>query len=406
MNPTLNLFERGFTICVLLYFTSTLFCQSLFLSPDALANAAEESNPFDPIFSKVQLVIYGITILLLLARWRTTLMTLARHKLLLLFLLLVVGSSLWSDLPGESWRKGLNTIATSCFGVYTASRYSLKEQLQHLTIALGLATVFSLLFSLGVPGSAIEVGANAGSWRGPLTQKNLLARLMVLTMTCNLLAIWQFQRGQVFYWSMLALSTAMLLLTGSKTGLLVLLVLLALIPLYRALRLKDTVMIPILIAVILVVGTVSTMLLGNWEAILVGLGRDPSLSGRTELWESAIGKIMEKPWLGYGYRAFWQSQGEATEIWKALGYEPPHAHNGYLNTSLDLGLVGLGLFGVSLIVSYARSLQYLRLSRGVIGLFPILYVTFMFMYNHTESTIVEHNSIFWAEFVAMSLALL
>jgi exopolysaccharide production protein ExoQ len=406
MNPILNRFERGFTIFVLCYFTSTLFCQSLFLSPDALANSAEESNPFDPIFSKVQLLIYGITILLLFARWRTTLITLARHKLLLSFLLLVLGSSLWSDMPEESWRKGLNTIATSCFGVYTASRYSLKEQLQHLTIALGLATVFSLLFSLGWPGSAIEVGANAGSWRGPLTQKNLLARLMVLTMTCNLLAIWQFQRGQVFYWSMLALSTAMLLLTGSKTGLLVLLVLLALIPLYRALRLKDTVMIPILIAVILVVGTVSTMLLGNWEAILVGLGRDPSLSGRTELWESAIGKITERPWLGYGYRAFWQSKGAATEIWKILGYEPPHAHNGYLNTSLDLGLIGLGLFGVSLLISYARSLQYLRLSRGVIGLFPVLYVTFMFMYNHTESTIVEHNSIFWAEFVAMSLSLL
>jgi exopolysaccharide production protein ExoQ len=405
MNPILNRFERGFTIFVSLYFTSTLFCQSLFLSPDALANLADESNPFDPIFSKLQLLIYGLTLLLLLARWRSTLITLSRHKLLVAFLVFVVASSLWSDWSDESWRKGLNTIATSCFGVYTASRYSLKEQLQHLTIALGLATIFSLLFSLGAPGAAIEIGANAGSWRGPLTQKNLLARLMVLTITCNLLAIWQFERGQIFYWSMLALSSALLLMTGSKTGLLVLLILLSLIPLYRAMRLKDTLVIPILISVILLVGSVSTMLLGNWEAILVGLGRDPSLSGRTELWQGAIAKISERPWLGYGFRAFWQVDGGAMEIWKILGYQPPHAHNGYLNMTLDLGLIGLGLFLLILLITYVRSIQYLRFSRGIIALLPVMYATFMFMYNHTESTIVEHNSIFWAEFVAISLSL-
>jgi hypothetical protein len=62
MNSTLNRFERGFAIFASLYFTSTLLCQSLFISPDALANAAEESNPFDPIFSKLQLLIYGLTI--------------------------------------------------------------------------------------------------------------------------------------------------------------------------------------------------------------------------------------------------------------------------------------------------------------------------------------------------------
>ncbi len=406
MNPTLNLFERGFTIFVSLFFTGTLLCESLFVSPDALAHAAPESNPFDPVFSKLQLLIYGLTFLLLLARWRTTLITLSRHKLLVGFLGLVLASSLWSDWSDESLRKGLNTIATSCFGIYLASRYSMKQQLQHLTIALGLATIFCLLFSLAAPGAAIEIGVNAGSWRGPLTQKNLLARLMVLTMTCNLLAIWQFERGRIGYWSMLVLSTALLLLTGSKTGLLVMLILLLLMPLYRAMRWKDTLLIPLLIAVILVVGSVSTMLVGNWEAILLGLGRDPSLSGRTELWQAALEKISERPWGGYGFRAFWQPQGEATGIWQILGYEPPHAHNGYLNTTLDLGLVGLSLFGLSLLITYVRSIQYLRCSRGMIALLPVMYATFMFMYNHTESTIVEHNSIFWAEFVAVSLSLL
>ncbi|NJN48601.1 MAG: O-antigen ligase family protein [Alkalinema sp. RL_2_19] len=123
------------------------------------------------------------------------------------------------------------------------------------------------------------------------------------------------------------------------------------------------------------------------------------------MWFGALDKIAERPWLGYGFRAFWRPEGGAPEIWKIVGYEPPHAHNGYINISLDLGVIGLALFLLSLLISYAKSIQWLRMRKGVISLLPILYVTFMFMYNHSENTIIEHNSIFWAEFVAISLSL-
>ena len=406
MNPLFNLWEKGFTIFVWMYFTSALFCESLFISPDPRALAPAEANPYDPIFSKVQLVIYGVTFLLVLLRWRTSLNVLLRHPLIVGMLGLVLASCLWSDVPDDSWRKGLNAMATSLFGVYTASRYSLKEQLKYLTIALGIVSIFCLLFTLAAPGAAIEIGANAGSWRGPLTQKNLLARLMVLTIMISLMAVWTIPRLQLFSWIACAVSTLVLVFTGSKTGLIVLAVMLVLLPLYRALRYKDTLMIPILIATVLVVGTTVSLIIGNWESLLLGLGRDPSLSGRTDLWLGAIDKITERPWLGYGFKAFWRDEGGATEIWKIVGYEPPHAHNGYLNMSLDLGLVGLALFLLSMLVAYVRSIQWLRLRPGVLSLMPILYVTFMFMYNHSENTIVSHNSIFWAEFVAISLSML
>ncbi|NJN48600.1 MAG: hypothetical protein HC805_00760 [Alkalinema sp. RL_2_19] len=50
MNPLLTLFEKGFTVFVWMYFTSALFCESLFISPDPRALAPPEANPFDPIF--------------------------------------------------------------------------------------------------------------------------------------------------------------------------------------------------------------------------------------------------------------------------------------------------------------------------------------------------------------------
>ncbi|MFM2431049.1 MAG: hypothetical protein RLZZ511_2262 [Cyanobacteriota bacterium] len=406
MNPTFQIFERCFTIFVWFYFTSAVFCESLYLSPDALATATPESNPFDPIFSKVQLGIYIVTIVLLLARWRSTVQILWQHKLMTLLLLLVLSTALWSDWPVESWRKGLNAFATGCFGVYVATRYSLKQQLQNIAIALGLATLFCWGFSLWAPGVAIEGGANAGSWRGPLTQKNLLARLMDLSVLCNLLLVWAGARGRSLYLVMLGLSAGLLWLSGSKTGLIVMLVLCLLLPLYRALRLKDSLLIPVLIATILVTGTASILVVSNWEALLQGLGRDPSLSGRTELWQQSWEFAMTRPWLGHGFRAFWQPAGEATRIWQALGYKPPHAHNGYINLALDMGVLGLGLFGLNLAWFYIRSIQHVRRYSGVLALLPVMYATFIFMYNHTESTVIEHNSIFWAEFVAISLSLL
>jgi exopolysaccharide production protein ExoQ len=405
MNPILVRFEKAFTVFVWMYFTTALYCSSLFISSDAKAISVDALNPYDPLFSKLQLVIYGITFLLLLARWRTSLAILIQGKSILLIILMVLFSCLWSDWPDESWRKGLNAMATGAFGIYTATRFSLREQLKYLLIALGAVTIFCLVFSLLQPGSSIEIGANAGSLRGPMTQKNLLARLMVLTIIVSITAMRTLPRWRWFSGLVGLLGALLLILTGSKTALLVLIVLLLLIPLYGALRWKDTVLIPSLIAVVLIAGSASTLLVSNWESLLRGLGRDPSLSGRTDLWTGAIEKISQRPLLGYGFQAFWQVDGGGADIWKMVLYKPPHAHNGYLNIALDLGLLGLVIFLGSLLIAYIRSIQWVRLYPGMLGIFPMLYVTFMFMYNHTENTIVEHNSIFWAEFVAIFLSL-
>lgn len=400
MHPLFTCFEKGFTVFVWMYFTTALYCSSLFISSDSRL-ASSDLNPYDPLFSKIQMVIYGITLLLLIGRWRSSLTALFQGQAIGLLILLVMGSCLWSDWPEESWRKSLNAMATGAFGLYTATRFSPREQLKYLLFALGLVTVFCLLFSLAQPAASIEIGVNAGSWRGPMTQKNLLARLMVLTLMLCWVAMRSLRRWRWVAYVTAPLSLVLLILTGSKTGLLVFLILLLLVPLYAALRWKDTVLIPALIGVVLVVGSGATMLVSNWENLLRGLGRDPSLSGRTELWEGAIAKISQRPFLGYGFQAFWQPNGGGADIWKMVFYKPPHAHNGYLNLALDLGLVGLGLFLLCLALAYRRSIYWLRCEPGMLGLLPILYVTYLFMYNHTENTIIEHSSIFWAEFVAV-----
>ncbi|WRH66493.1 MAG: O-antigen ligase [Planktothrix sp. GU0601_MAG3] len=378
---------------------------SFFTSPDAKADLLPTYNPFDKVSSLFQQFIYLVSLFLLISRPKASIRTAIRDPWVWMLTFMSIFSFLWSDYPDISLRKGITTLQTSYFGLYMASRFTLKQQLQMLSWALGIIAIFSFFFTLAFSSVAIESGANAGSWRGPFTQKNLLARLMVLSAIVFILLALDNPKYPKVSWGLFAHSILMILLTGSKTALLLLLTILILLPLYKILREKDTVIIPTLVIIILVGGSSLIFITENWVELLAALGRDPTLSGRTTLWEIAIEKIKQRYWLGYGYQAFWLPGGACEVIWKHEGYKPPHAHNGFVNMALDFGVLGLIIFFLTLLVTYVRGIIWLRLGKTTVELWPLFYVTFFFMYNHTENTIIEHNSLFWALLVSVSLSM-
>lgn len=72
------------------------------------------------------------------------------------------------------------------------------------------------------------------------------------------------------------------------------------------------------------------------------LGRDTTLTGRTEVWADVIPDWEKQPVLGYGLGSFW------TDARRKL-YDIPTAHNGYLDILLELGEVGLIFYGIWLL---------------------------------------------------------
>jgi exopolysaccharide production protein ExoQ len=70
-----------------------------------------------------------------------------------------------------------------------------------------------------------------------------------------------------------------------------------------------------------------------------------TLSGRTLIWDFANSEIARSPVLGWGYQSFWLVGPDAPSVVDASGWikAMPSAHNGYLDTTLDLGYVGLAL---------------------------------------------------------------
>jgi O-antigen ligase len=209
-------------------------------------------------------------------------------------------------------------------------------------------------------------------------------------------------------WTGVGLSIYILLRSTTKAALLVLLLVLVLLPLYRTLRWNYTVLLPFLITILLVGGSVAIVFVSNADTVLSAFGKDVTLTGRTDFWPLLLNKSWERPWLGYGYLTFWHGgwEGQPADIWRQLkwGFEPPHAHNGFLEVLMSFGLVGLALFLLSFLIGYLRSIRWLRLVKTVEGLVPLIYLTLTLLFNLTESFLMR-DDILWLLYVSATLSM-
>lgn len=81
-----------------------------------------------------------------------------------------------------------------------------------------------------------------------------------------------------------------------------------------------------------------------------------TLTGRTEIWETGIGFIKQKPWLGHGYLAtkfMWTvERGKVSNI-------APHLHNGFLEALYNNGIGGL-IFLIGIHVAILTNLFFAK----------------------------------------------
>ena len=73
------------------------------------------------------------------------------------------------------------------------------------------------------------------------------------------------------------------------------------------------------------------------------LGRDSSLTGRTDSWGLLLTFARRHLWVGYGYQAFWTGTGDSLSAVKSIGAAMHGADSGYLDTLLQFGVVGIGM---------------------------------------------------------------
>jgi O-antigen ligase len=156
----------------------------------------------------------------------------------------------------------------------------------------------------------------------------------------------------------------------------------------------------------LVVGALSAALLGYlvFDAhtyVLQAFGRDETLTGRTEIWSEVL-QLQDAPFLGVGFESFWLGS-RAEHMWKLYWWKPNQAHNGYLETYLSLGWVGLLLFTTLLVTGYVRGVRTIRTDPAM-GTFKVAMVAAALFYNLTEAAVIAVHPM-WIMLLLVTTAL-
>lgn len=384
--------EDAFAVVVL--YLSTGVMLPLLLSSDPSVGVESDGNR---LIQAVWAAIYLLTVLLLARRWRQSLWLFTRDKALIAIILLACASTLWSVAPEVTMRRSVALLGTTLVGVYLAQRYSIEELIRLLAWAFGLAAITSVVFSLALPMYGIMTDQHAGAWRGAFIHKNHLGRYMSLGAIVFILL------GLRRSWVAIAgacLCVALVLASTSKSAMVVLGISAWAITLYLNLRRDLRLTIPIVLVSATALAVAAGWIAMNYESVLAGLGRDATLTGRTFIWMGVLRSLSERPWLGYGYQAFWTADNdEAMYIWSVF-WGAYHSHNGYLDLLLNVGVIGAVLFVWCFVKASGRAVVHLRETPSMSGLWPLLILTFLAVYNVGESLVMQRNDIFWMLFVS------
>lgn len=351
----------------------------------------------DPIMQAVLLAGYLIGLLLLLPYVRGIPGLILRTPLLWLLIGWAITSVGWSEAPEVTFRKAAAVLLTTLYALVLATRHSFPHWLRLLALTFGIALVCSLAVSVLIPEWGIVLESRSEPWRGWYVTKNVLGRTAILGVLVLLFClVVTNSRVEKLLWTLgIASGLFLLFKSDSKASLLMLGVTAAgaiffwwtwqlrrIWPLY-------------LYGVLLLVGSVGVTLLQNAEVIAQALGRDLTLTGRIPLWETVMGYIVQRPWLGYGYAVFWIPSGYGGEVSAMEGWEVPHAHNAYMDLWLDLGFLGFALGFYILLRSFQVWHGIFMQTGSPEALFWLVALVYLVVYNFAESALLRPNSLPW-----------
>jgi len=406
-NNLLKYFEFIFSIFSLVIISQAII--PLFLTKGANEGDGINVTSLDlSINAKISVLIYLVTFILLAMRWKRSLAVFSSNIFLWVLIGVVCFSYFWSINPSQTLRFSIYAIGTTGLGLYLATRYTLSEQMQILTWTYGLLLVLSILFAIGIPKYGIMGGVHEGALRGVFTHKNQFGAFMAPGGVIFLLNALRGGKYSWLYWGLLAMNCGAMVMSQSTTALGTFGLMLTLCIIYRVFRWRYEVMISAILAVT-ILGFISLIIVAGYigsDSLFSSIGKDATLSGRTDIWQYVWDQIQLRPWLGYGMTAFWNGlDGPSGYVQLAMRIAVIYSHNGFLDIWLSIGIVGLGIFIVSFVSTTAQSLALLRITNTPEGFWPLLFLTYILLSNLTEGTISNMNSSLWAIYAAISYSL-
>lgn len=395
------LLERGFAVfAALLMGTQGV--------PMLLGGGSEGATARPVLVHLAFLGLYAVIFVLLLRSPRVFASVLARAPLLVLLAFWPFVSAVWSLDPGASVQRGVALFGTMLFGLYLSWRFSVPQLVRILATAATLSFVISLFLIFVVPSlGRMSTETWVGAWRGLYFHKNNLGLSTALGGVLLVFAIRE-SRGFPRLMAVGGLALALLILVGARstTAVLAFVAMLG-AALWSANLQKRPAAAWLFTSMVLAMLAVAVLpLLGaaGFRMAMALLGKNAELSGRLPLWQLVLDVSSLRPWLGYGYEAFWTPDAPMVRrIAQSLRYTPFYSHSGTLETLLNGGRVLLLVVGAAYLGLFWRAYLHLRARpREPSAALPLVFCFFFVFTNFSESKILLRNDLAWALFTAFA----
>jgi O-antigen ligase len=164
----------------------------------------------------------------------------------------------------------------------------------------------------------------------------------------------------------------------------------------RLLQMKKGRRVLIIILTSIVCLVVLDKVLGLSEIVIRALGRDPNLTGRTDIWKLVLDQKTD-PLRGEGFYVFWDSPKGKAVIESFM--QVNSAHNGYLDLYMDGGVVGVSLLVVTLLLAGRRAIDRL-FSGDPLGKVGLAFWFLPILYNFSESSFFRLD-VLWFSFLLL-----
>ncbi|MEM9007490.1 MAG: O-antigen ligase family protein [Cyanobacteria bacterium P01_F01_bin.86] len=353
--------------------------------------------------------------LLIFRKWKGFAYVATRDFLPILMVLLALLSASWSINSTATLAYGRALVASTAFGIYFATRYSLKEQLNIIFRIILVFTILSFLAGLLVPSYGTSF-VRGGVWQGIYRHKNELSGAMALaTSSFLVVALYGLKKQRSAALLGALLGFFLLLSSEGKGSLAIFSGSLFLLPLHKMVKQEYRLRVVTFIVFLLTLSLVSISTIVNLEFIVVDLlGKSLALNSRQPLWTLLIDLGMQKPWLGFGYGGFWidpsNAQAVAVEFpWiSGVGTGGGNAHNGYVELFIQLGFLGLIPVIAHVLMTLSRSVFLFGMKKDLENLWFLLLLFNIMSTSFYESyaSFLAYRHWFWVLYISGSYSTL
>ena len=355
----------------------------------------------------ITILLFAIVPAVLFPKMKSVIQLCRKDKVFVALAAWVMVSCLWSQLPMVSLEWAPVMALNILFAFYLYRRFSPGQQMRLLLLLGWICLVLSIVLSLFFPKYGMDHTGTMGAWRGMYYHKNVCSMTTAFLLLGGLYVPATSLFAKISRVAYVCLSVFLIIMTQSATGRMILACLFAYFlatRLVSALRPKER-------TIALIMGTTIALAvvgagISYAKEIALFLGKDPTLTGRTAIWQASMPLIMKHPILGYGYKAFWRGyQGESASVSFATHWAVTSAHNAFLEVWLTLGAVGVALVAYSLLRAIRDAFVCLRAGKS-----PYLgwYASIVFLTIVTsadEGELLIPNGLMWILYILACIGL-